>query len=131
MGCENMNGIFTQSDAQCHSVPYSHPSCSVNITCTIPCPPRPVPSDSDKGRYNWLLTTKISRCGDVKDSNGHDVSLPEAIFKGGNYHPRGASGYHVHHHLHTVTEQNYLWGGSCKGSCGGGYENPTCTFPGM
>ena len=122
--CENtLNGIFTISDTQCHPVPFSHPSCSINITCVIPCPPRPVPSDSDKRRYG------VTVCGAYRDSNGHEVSLQEVIFKGGNYNPRGFGKYDSRRGSRLVhSGANFLWGGSCGGTCGGSSAHPTCTF---
>ena len=87
------------------------------------CTPRPVPSDSDKRQYGVKL------CGDYRDSNGHEVSLPETILKGGNYHPRGFEKYNSQRTFFVVFfDENYLWGGSCGGTCGGSSAHPTCTF---
>jgi len=81
-----------------------------------------VPSDSDKKRYG------VNACGDYMDSNGHDVSLDEALSKGGKYSPRGYGSFQKKDGFRLVHE-GYLWGGSCGGTCKSDWrEEKTCEF---
>jgi len=130
--CEDLGGKYDDSDFQCNPHPNIGSSgCTTTIKCCdIPFNvPKPVPSSADKKSFG------INMCGNLLAPNGQDINVQDAIREANfnrftnkgqiAYRPRGFPGYSKHGG-NTLVAGSYLWGGSCKGKCGGG--TPTCTY---